>query len=394
MLFDSEFKLVPGSSGMLKVNNNANMLQTLSQLNIEMEKSGYFYAYLANESPMNVYFDDFQVSHIPGPVLEQNHYYPFGMLNPQLTTQSITKPLNFYNYNGKELQKDLNLGWLDYGARFYDGVLGRWHSVDPSSQKYCSMSLYNYGFNSPINVIDPDGRDCVITIERDKNGDIFSLKISSTIYITGAGANQDRADNLNKSVGSTFGSDDVKSNVNVSFDINYKYDANKSQKDLKGGENILEFVNEASTAKDRSNVPAQILSFSNGTSLITAGNYGIIKRDDWDDRSAVYHETGHLMGLVDRYAENSQASYPYFDKDLMGAHPSQYPILGDAHYQAFFFNATAYSIMNPGSNDTKTFINRFKVDRSLKGYPYPATPKQMITNPYPATPKQMITNPF
>jgi hypothetical protein len=27
---------------------------------------------------------------------------------------------NNYSYNGKELQDELDLGWMDYGARIYD----------------------------------------------------------------------------------------------------------------------------------------------------------------------------------------------------------------------------------------------------------------------------------
>ncbi len=66
--------MIKSSSGILRVPNTANITQTLSQLNIQMTRSGYFYAYLTNESPMNVYFDDFQVVHTKEPVLEENHY--------------------------------------------------------------------------------------------------------------------------------------------------------------------------------------------------------------------------------------------------------------------------------------------------------------------------------
>jgi RHS repeat-associated protein len=41
-----------------------------------------------------------------------------------------------YQYNGKELNDDFGLNWNDYGARWYDGSLGRWMSVDPLSRKY------------------------------------------------------------------------------------------------------------------------------------------------------------------------------------------------------------------------------------------------------------------
>ncbi|GAB4380237.1 MAG: hypothetical protein Kow0075_11410 [Salibacteraceae bacterium] len=49
----------------------------------------------------------------------------------------------------------------DFGARIYDPRLGRWMSLDPHASNYPSLSDYSAFGNSPIIIIDPDGRDII-----------------------------------------------------------------------------------------------------------------------------------------------------------------------------------------------------------------------------------------
>lgn len=88
-------------------------------------------------------------------VVQERHYYSFGMEMSELGSGSSS---NKYLYNGKEFQNDLGLDWYDYGARFYDPQIARWHVVDPLVEDDDSWSPYNYVRNNPISHNDPDGR--------------------------------------------------------------------------------------------------------------------------------------------------------------------------------------------------------------------------------------------
>ena len=70
-------------------------------------------------------------------------------------------PRNKLPYNGKELQHDViagqKLDWYDYGARFYDPQIGRFHGIDPHSENYYHASTYASVENNPISYFDPDG---------------------------------------------------------------------------------------------------------------------------------------------------------------------------------------------------------------------------------------------
>jgi len=154
-----------------------------------------------------------------GNVVERNDYYPFG---ESMTTGNTypTMAVNRWKYNGKETQTTGEVNWLDYGARMYDDVIGRWTKPDPMSEKYYGTSGYAYCVNNPIKYIDKHGSIIV-----DSCGHIaYDAKKGWTKYAT---TNVKRIGNamFKTSTGKMQWDKMVKSSVRITLEI-----SNKSKK--------------------------------------------------------------------------------------------------------------------------------------------------------------------
>ncbi len=161
LLFDESFALV--AKGMTQATlagavtaTTPNAVETLVLPEISVPENGYLYTYLSNESDWNVsvYFDDFVVEHETH-LVQVNDYYPFGARHDQ---GSYVADHAKYGYQGKELTADLNLNLLDFHARQYDPILGRFHSTDPMAMAVAGMSPYAGMAGNPVSYVDPDGR--------------------------------------------------------------------------------------------------------------------------------------------------------------------------------------------------------------------------------------------
>ena len=238
-----------------------------------------------------------------GTVEETNHYYPFGGVFANSTN---VQP---YKYNGKELDTKKGLNWYDYGARHYDAAVGRFATVDPSSESYYETSPYAYCYNNPIKHIDPNGKDGIISIYGD------NIVIRANIILTGPYATSQLAGIYKAGIMATWGKQTTyeyqDKTYNLQWDINV-YAAGKDEEPNFNGVNNYMKVEMDSETTSR-------VKYTNQGFLRGEGRNGFNIRDD----NPAPHEFGHIIGLADKYIKNGpQENQPVDDSwsnNIMGA---------------------------------------------------------------------------
>ena len=95
-----------------------------------------------------------QVRHDRGRIIEENHYYAFGLKIAGISSKAYGAPNNNYLYQGDFSDFDDDLGWNDFELRSYDPQIGRFLQNDPYDQ---FASGYVGMGNDPVNGVDEDG---------------------------------------------------------------------------------------------------------------------------------------------------------------------------------------------------------------------------------------------
>jgi RHS repeat-associated protein len=185
LVFDRDYNLILSKSNFDRLSATPKEIgqdvahERLFSPEITIDVAGYVYIFLSNEetTPVDVYFDDFKVTQVKSPVVQMDDYYPFGLAFNSFSRENSLK--QDFKYNGKELQDELSLGWLDYGARMYMADVGRWGAMDPLTEVYRRWGGYVYAVDNPLRYIDPNGMDVVSTTQ----GTTYSGADAQTMFI-------------------------------------------------------------------------------------------------------------------------------------------------------------------------------------------------------------------
>jgi RHS repeat-associated protein len=191
LVFDDNYQLVENNSGVAQMNGSPNTWTQIGTPNtVTIGQPGYLVVFISSQAQNKLaYFDKVKLVNYTGTVLEEDHYYPYGLT---LTTQP-TNPLhkNYIKYNSKELQRDefkdpttgklTGLEIYDYGARMYDPQIGRWMHIDPlaNHENQVDKSPYSAFWGNPVKYTDPDGRcpDCPVDVYVPLSDHVYDAKV-------------------------------------------------------------------------------------------------------------------------------------------------------------------------------------------------------------------------
>ncbi|EAY23896.1 cell well associated RhsD protein, putative [Microscilla marina ATCC 23134] len=255
------------------------------------------------------------VEHTPQLIVQENHYYPFGMNLRGI--EKVGKPSHKYLYNGKEKHEEFGLNWLSYGQREYDPAIGRFNRVDRFAEKYQDFNPYNYTNNNPISRIDINGDSIWTTtdvkIQKFSNGTSFAT-VTETIHIRGKILDLIRSPEKSKSsdlaknvqaklnglvVSSTKGS--VKKVIKFDADIK----GAKTMSDVKDTDHLVVMVDDVKGKADPKlggGSSAGVGRFGWMIAYVEEGN------KSWTTETVI-HELGHNMNLEHTNESGNFMSY-------------------------------------------------------------------------------------
>ena len=184
-----------------------------------------------------------------------------------------------------------------YEARYY--APPTFTSRDPLFEKYPTFSPYTYCYNNPLKYIDPTGKDGLVVVDEENR--TINIKVNIILYTErlGTAKLQKAAKDYKKEIMDKWGKDENGNpwtvqhkgeSYTVNFDVNVSVDQkarNEKNRDYNGVNNYIEVV----SASFRSRVNGD---YRTGIWAIPTTSH-----------NSASHEFGHLIGLKDRYSDDS-----------------------------------------------------------------------------------------
>jgi hypothetical protein len=161
--FDEHLQFQAAGSGSVQITANVGNWNIVTAVGdgvldgnyVSSRGRGFLVVYIDNQSiGKDVWFDNLSISNYESSVLEEDHYYPFGLA---LNTTASTNRQNPYKYQGVGLERHFGLETYETFYRGLDPQLGRFNSVDRMADKYFAVSPYVSMGNNPSITIDPMG---------------------------------------------------------------------------------------------------------------------------------------------------------------------------------------------------------------------------------------------
>lgn len=153
IFFDENFNFVPLGSTGTRVTSSGNA-QSIPMMVSQVPKNGYVFVYVSNESATPVFFDNLELYHTRGRLVEENSYYPYGLKIAALSSKAFDAPKNPYQYQADYAEFDEESGYNEFELRDYDAQIGRFVQTDPYEQ---FANPYTGMGDDPINNVDPSG---------------------------------------------------------------------------------------------------------------------------------------------------------------------------------------------------------------------------------------------
>jgi len=184
IFLDDQFNYVSSLSGSVLAasstypGNQMNLVAPGSPL--ALSRNGYLYIWVSNETcGWDVFFDNLSVQYKQGPLLEENHYYPYGLTMAGISDKAVKTQYaeNKYRYDGgaelqnKEFSDGSGLELYETSFRSFDPQVGRFFQIDPLADQYHSLTTYQYAGDNPVLTNDPTGANLPRGVTHGQSGD-------------------------------------------------------------------------------------------------------------------------------------------------------------------------------------------------------------------------------